>query len=162
MRKLFSASQIEMAIRAFTDLKVFLITRSSHSALGKINHRSHLSISNIFSNKTTSSGFLTFCTTAAVTSSARQLPRVPGDKVTRCVGILIHLNFFSEYKMNYCNHQPKREVSASQIEMAIKAFTELKVFLITRSSHFLVRKNVSLYPDFTRLCRTVARWAKGW
>ena len=64
--------------------------------------------------------------------------------------------------MNYCNHQPKREVSASQIEMAIKAFTELKVFLITRSSHFLVRKNVSLYPDFTRLCRTVTRWAKGW
>jgi len=39
----------------------------------------------------------------------------------RCVGILIHLNFFSEYKMNYCNHQPKREVSASQIKMAIKA-----------------------------------------
>ena len=64
--------------------------------------------------------------------------------------------------MNYCNHQPKREVSASQIEMAIKAFTELKVFLITRSSHFLVRKNVSLYPDFTLLCRTVTRWAKGW
>ena len=64
--------------------------------------------------------------------------------------------------MNYCNHQPKREVSASQIEMAIKAFTELKIFLITRSSHFLVRKSVSLYPDFTLLCRTVTRWAKGW
>ena len=40
------------------------------------------------------SRFLTFC-------SARQPPRVPGDKVTRCVGISIYLNFFSITKLTF-------------------------------------------------------------
>ena len=48
-----------------------------------------------FPTRKTLSIFLTFCSTAAVASSARLPTRVPGDKVTRCVGISIHLNFFS-------------------------------------------------------------------
>ena len=46
-----------------------------------------------FPLRQTLSRFLTFC-------SARQPPRVPGDKVTRCVGISIHLNFFSITKLS--------------------------------------------------------------